>query len=432
MSLCAASVAQEVFHTEPEPGALTVRAENLGESLLISGVEDGAGMDASGSASEPQALLLRGEAGRRGRWRLAPHFHAKGTYDDNIFIQPNQPLADYILTLEPGLAFGFWDSEKERDRYLDRQRRTAVLERTEGTFLVVDYTAVLLGFARTSSQNALGHDARFDARWEREKLTLGARVQFESKWETNAGVGGRIRRNTLSADVTSAWQITGKTALGFSLHHRTNDPENFVRTAEWRVESFFDYSATSLTRFGFGAGVGRVKVEAGADQIFQRFLARAAYALSEKVEAEFRGGVEFRQSDGPWGDRTNPIFEFRTGWTPRAGTRVGLDAFRRVEASAVRPDQDYTLTGFELNVRQAVRGGVHAGLDGGYHVADYIDAGGADSRRDRYFFIRPGLFYNFAPWGHVGVTHEYRRNGSNRAESRFSNNQTNVEFGLIY
>ena len=423
-----AGIAQEPGGRDPEPGALLLDAENLTDSLFMSESAQGAGGDAAEEAGEPVALVGGGEAGRRGRWRVTPHLDARATYDDNIFIQPKDRIDDFIFTFAPGLGVGFWDSDEERERYLDRQRGAAVVERSRGTFLVVDYTAILLGFARTTSQNAVDHDGLVDLRWESGKLTLGARLHLESKSETNTDVGTRIRRRTLTAEATSSYRITDKTALGLAFFHKTNDPEDFLRTVEWRGEGSVDYAPTPVVRFGFGVAAGRVQVESSADQTFERLLARAGYSLSEKLEAEFRGGVEFRQSDGPVGDRTSPIFDLRAVWTPAAGTQVALEGFRRVEASAARPDQDYTLTGAALTFRQALRGGLHFAVEGGYHHARYI----GDARTDRYFFVRPGLFYNFAAWGNAGIAYERRRNESNRERSEFENNQTTFEIGLIY
>lgn len=424
--------AQEAPLPEPQPGTFEAGVESFSDSLLIADALQLDATDAAEPAARPETLPTDNEPGRHGKWRLAPHLHAKGTYDDNIFIQPENQVADYILTLAPGLALGFWDSDEERERYLERQYGTTVVERSRGTFLVVDYTAILLGFARTTSQNTLDHDALIETRWERDKLTLGARLHLESKSETNTDIGDRIRRKTLAAAVTSNYQLTEKTALGLGLYNTANDPEDFVRTVEQRVETSLDYSATPSLQLGLGVAAGRVQVETSDDQIFERLLARAAYSLSEKLELEFRGGVEFRQSDGLPGDRTNPIFELRADWTPRAGTQVGLEAFRRVEASAARPDQDFTLTGIRMNVRQALKGGVHLGVEGGYHNASYTPIGDDDSRTDRYFFVRPGLFYSFASWGNAGISYEHRHNDSDRTASNFENNLTTLEVRLMY
>jgi len=424
--------AQEAALPEPAPGALLAQAESLGDSLLISEAVRVDAREVAVPAGEPLLPVDAGTPGRRGRWRVAPHLQIKGIYDDNIFIQPDNEVSDYIVTFAPGLGIGYWDSDEEREAYLDRLRWPSLVESSRGNFFVVDYTAILLGFAETSSQNAFDHDARFDARWEREKLTLGAGVRFESKSEANADIGGRVKRQTLSAEVTSAYQMSPKTALEVAFYAIQNDPEDFVRTTEWRGEMGLDYALTPMIRLGLGGAVGRVYSEGGSDAVFERIFARAAYSLSEKFEAVFRGGVEFRQSDGYSGDRTNPIFELSALWRPTANTTVALEGFRKVETSSFLPDQDFTRTGFGLAIRQTIRGGMHLSVEGGGYLADYTATEDDRARKDRVVYIRPGLFYSFAVWGSAGVSYEFRRDRSDRRSSSFENNLTSVEIALLY
>jgi hypothetical protein len=65
----------------------------------------------------------------------------------------------------------------------------SLAQRARGDFLIVDYTAYLLGFARTSSENTLDHDGRVAFRWELAKLTVGATLHAESKTEADRDVG---------------------------------------------------------------------------------------------------------------------------------------------------------------------------------------------------------------------------------------------------
>ena len=421
------AVAQEP--SLPDRHTSAGQGEHVGDSLLISEAVGNERSDAAESVAEPVSLPEGGFAGRKGRWRFEPRLFVKGTYDDNIFIRPANKVADYIATLSPGLAFGFWDSVEARERDLDRlHAATAAVERSRGNFLIVDYTAILMGFSRTTSQNVLDHDARFDTQWKTGKLTLGASVQFESKSETNNDVGGRLKRKTLSAGVTSSYRFNEKLTLELGLHHATNRPEGFARTMEWRGDASLDYSVTSSARFGFGFSGGLLQVDRGADQVFQRVLARAGYSLSEKLDVDFRGGIEFRQSDGRAGNRTSPVFDLRASWTPSPGTRVRVATYRRVGAAIEQPEEFIATSGVSVTFLRKLQGNLYLSVEGGYEVADYLGI----AREDKYFFIRPGLLYNFATWGTAGVTYEHRRNSSNQARSSYDNNQISVEIGVKY
>src|SRR5438309_136140 len=112
----------------------------------------------SEEVSEPVALVPTTEAGGGARWRISPHIQAKVTYDDNIFIQPSHERGDFIFTLAPGITFGYWELEEQRRDYLDEKRDAgSLIERARGNFLIADYTAFLLGYARTSSENTVDH-----------------------------------------------------------------------------------------------------------------------------------------------------------------------------------------------------------------------------------------------------------------------------------
>ena len=76
-----------------------------------------------------------------------------------------------------------------------------------------------------------------------------------------------------------------------------------------------------------------------------------------------------------------------------------------------------------------VRAGLHVQLDGGYYESDYSGLVDGETRRDRYFFVRPGLLYNFAQWGFAAVSYEFRRN---RSTSSFENNQITFLMNFSY
>jgi hypothetical protein len=216
--------------------------------------------------------------------------------------------------------------------------------------------------------------------------------------------------------------------LELGLRHANNRPEGFARTAEWRGDISLDYAVNPSARFGFGFSGGILQVDRGADQVFQRVLARAGYSVSEKLDLDFRGGVEFRQSDGRSGNRTSPVFDLRASWTPSAGTRVRVSAYRRVGAAIEEPEEFIATSGVSLTFLRALHGSLYLSLEGGYEVADYASI----SREDKYFFVRPGLLYNFATWGTAGITYEHRRNDSSQSRSSYGNNQVSFEIGVKY
>ena len=441
--VAATATSQEVEPTptppevEPTPISPEVEPPTITEPEIVapevSSPEGGAAgaPDLTEEVSEPVALVPTTEAGGGARWRIAPHIQAKVTYDDNIFIQPSHERGDFIFTLAPGITFGYWELEEGRD-YFQWQDAGSLIERPRGNFLIADYTAFLLGFARTSSENTVDHDGRVAFRWELAKLMLGATLDAGSNTEADADVGERVRVRSLAINITSRYQVSDKTVVGLALSNSINDPDGFIQTTEWRAEGFAQYAVTPLIQLGLGVAGGRLDVAEGSDQAFEQILARAEYSLTDKLAAQFSGGVEFRQFDASTSDRTSPVFALGIDWRPAAATEVTLQAFRQVGASALNPDENITTTGFEASFRRALRGGLQFSLAGGYHVASYTFAGGGEPRTDHYVFVRPGLFYRITDRLQVGLTYQYRRNESNLQQFGFSNNQVTAEIGLRY
>jgi len=202
-------------------------------------------------------------------------------------------------------------------------------------------------------------------RWELAKLTVGATLHAESKTEADPDVGKRVKIRRLAIDITSRYQFSEKTTVGLALYNTINDPEGFIQTTEWRTEGFAEYAVTPLIQLGLGIAGGRLSVTQGSDQVFEQVLARAQYSFSDKLNAQFSGGVEFRQFDTSNNDRTSPVFALGFDWRPAAATQITLQAFRRTSASALNVDGNVTTTGFEATFRRLLGGGLQFSLTGG-------------------------------------------------------------------
>jgi class 3 adenylate cyclase/TolB-like protein len=398
---------------------------------------------AAEEASELVEPLPTVEAGGGARWHISPHIQAKVTYDDNIFIQPDHERADFIFTLAPGLTFGYWELDEQRQGFFEEKTDAYsaftemsgipfLTRKARGNFLIIDYTAFLLAFARTSSENTVDHDGGVAFRWEVPKLTLGATLDAESKTEADPDVGERVSVRRLAIDITSRYQFSDETLVGLTLFNTINDPDGFIQTTEWRAEGFAQYAVTPLIQLGLGVAGGRLDVTEGSDQAFEQVLARGEYSLSDKLHAQLSGGVEFRQFDASASGRTNPVFALGVDWGPVAGTEITLQAFRRVTASALNVDENFTLTGFEATFRRELHVGLQFSVTGGYHVSSYTFISGGQPRTDDYVFLRPELLYQFTDRVQAGLTYQYRRNESNLNRFSFSNNQVTAEIMLRY
>ncbi len=414
-----------------EPSSALLELPSLTDELMESRTREELGLEAVEGVST--AVGLTGtEQPRASRWKMSPHLRLEATYDDNIFIQPTNKVADFVYTVAPGLAAGYWDYEDEMDAYLDRGRSASQLDRGQGNFLYFDYTAILLGFATNSSQNAFNQNALFDARWRMAKLTLTASTSFTSLYQPVIDLGGRVQTKRVSTEVTANYQLSERTALAANFYNVIQEQGDFLRTVEWRNESYFEYQLTPLIRVDLGGAVGVLQVKDYQDQVFQRVLAGVAFDNTSKISFTARGGMEFRQSDGPQGDTVTPVFTVSARYALAEATVLVLDGYRRVTPSAAQPNQNFTATGAALRFDRTLRTGLLFSAGVGYEHTVYTQSSGLPQRRDDICFASAGVVYNFARWGSVGVRYEFSQNESSDASFSFDNNRVSLDVGLIY
>ena len=314
---------------EPTPISPEVEPTTIPESEIVapevSPPEAGA-PELSEEVGEPVELLPTTEPVGGARWHIAPHILAKVTYDDNIFIQPSHERGDFIFTLAPGITFGYWELEEGRDYrdYFQWKDAGSLIERARGNFLIADYTAFLLGYARTSSENTVDHDGRVAFRWELAKLTLGATLDAGSKTEADPDVGERVRVRSLAINITSRYQVSDKTLLGLALSNTINDPDGFIQTTEWRAEGFAEYAVTPLIQLGLGMAGGR-----GCHRPDLRVRIRA-----ERLRVDAGNELRADEADPDWAHGHSSVLRFRAALAaPRTPARFP----RAARATVIRP-----------------------------------------------------------------------------------------------
>ncbi len=411
---------------------------DLGPSLMVGDESmlpetDAAEPAAMEAAESPDAVLDAPNPGpSASKWKFLPHFDIGIRWDDNIFIQPTNETSDLIFTFSPGIAIGYLDEETRLLRFLERENRASRIDRFDGQFLLLDYTPSFVVFSDNGSEDSFDQEARFEARWQLQKLSLAAQARYISVREANVELNQRLERTSESAGLSANYQLTERTSIEVGGYFQNDEYENASGNTEYRAEGFIGYELTPVVKFGLGVAFGAVEVENASNQTFERVLARGTYSLTEKLEASVLAGVEFRQSDGGGEDRTNPIFEIDLGYLPAEATRVSLNVSRQVLSSISEPAEFVTATGFALRFSRMLRDGVRLTAEGGYRNSEYSDSGIGEPRSDDYVYGQVALQYNFATWGSASVSYEYRQNDSSRSESDFTNNQIAFGFSVTF
>jgi Putative beta-barrel porin 2 len=363
---------------------------------------------------------------------VMPHFDLGVMWDDNIFIQADNEIEDFLFTFSPGLTVGYLDEESRLERFLEREVRASRAVQYDGNFFLLDYTPSFVVFLDNDSENSFDQDARFEARWQWQKLSLAAQAAFVSRNETNNELGTRLRHTGVTAGLAARYQFSERTSLEVGGYFQSDDYEEASGNTEYRAETYLNYELTPLIDLGVGAAFGLVDVENAPQQTFERLLARGSYELTGKVTVRAQAGVEFRQYDAGGDDQTNPVFEFDIAYEPAELTRIGVGAYRRVIPSISEPSDSVEASGVVLTFGRTLRAGLRLAAEAGFEHAEYGDNGVGSARSDDYFYGRVGLTYNFATWGSAGVGYEYRNNDSSRSASGFTNNRITLDVSLTF
>ena len=412
-----------VFIAEPDFSAVRDGAQSF---PLIASEELGEG---GLGIMSPSAL---GGSDPARSWRVLPHWENSVLYDDNIFIAERDPERDVILRLSPGLAVGYGDCAEWGQRRAYDSFTGPFLALGVGSAWFADYTAGFLFFPEHPDQDGVDQDFRTAARWSLARLTLGAEVRAESKNETNADIGGRLRRKGFTAGVNARYGLTEKSSLDLGVFSSQQDRADFVGSRESAVSAYLTWAYSPLTSVAPGIVLGRVDLSEGLDQRYLRNLVRLRYEWSEKTRFELVGGVEMRSADGCCRDQTNAILQMFLDyqWSPKTALR--FEAHQRVETSALDTEETYTLSGCSLGLRHQLTERWGLVLGGLVDSADYLPVARDAQRKDLYGALRGGVFYGLGGWGMVDFSYQWRRNNSTLRGSSFSGNQVELRWALTF
>jgi len=365
------------------------------------------------------------------RWKVLPHIDLQVMWDDNIFIQANNEISDFLFRATPGLTLGYLDDEARLERFLDRQQRASRAVQFDGNFFLLDYTPSYVVFLENDAENSFDQEARFEARWQLQKLSLSAQAAFLSRNETNIDIGRRLRHTAYNVGLSARYQFTERTSADLGGFYLSDEFEDAPGNVELRSEAYVNYELTPRVQVSLGLAVGQVEVEQAPSQTFERILARGSYSITDKVSVRAQGGVEFRQFDGGR-DQINPIFELDLLYVPAELTTVGVGFYRRVIPSFSLPEDSVETMGVTVNFSRDLQAGLRLLAAAGYQKNQFSSTGATEERTDEFFFGRIGVLYNFANWGSAGLNYEYRNNDSTRSISGFTNNQITLDLSLTF
>lgn len=326
-------------------------------------------------------------------------------FNDNIFLSRENAEADFVFRLGLPLAY------------------TRGREGEEGFYSVVGYTPTAVIYASNADANRVDHEGLLSFGWEGEKSALSYEGEVKRLGEASADVGNQFDRTEWKQAIRVAWKPREKVRLEASVGQDrfAYDDAALSDSEEIHAGLVAKYAWTPKTSFQVGYRGGRLSVEGSGDQDIHRFTAGMTWQPREKLRFDLTGGLDHRSFAA--GSSTTPLLAATGTWTPREGTEFSLQGYRRVEASAFLPGENYTLTGASAALSQRLGRRWTATLEGGIEQADYRDTSGTGSsgREDTITFFRPALGYKFTDTLSLLFFLSLEQNDSNLASLGYDN-----------
>jgi hypothetical protein len=270
--------------------------------------------------------------------------------------------------------------------------------------------------------------------WRGKAIAFAYTGAFRQLGDATADTGTLTDRTELANEARIAWSLREKIAVEVAGGHESTDYEsgNFADSDLTYGEIALRYAYSPKTRLGLIYKAGRFEVDGAGAQTVHRVTTRIEWSPTEKIAIDLEAGGEHRTFDN--GSDTTPVVEGRIGWKPKEGTEIYLTGYRREQASAYLPGQNYTQSGAALGISQRLGEKWVARLEGGLERASYtqVSGAGAAGREDKIQFIRPALEYRFTDDFSMGFYYRYSENRSNQAGLGYENHTAGIQMGYQF
>ena len=249
-----------------------------------------------------------------------------------------------------------------------------------------------------------------------------------------ADTGTLTDRTEFANEARISWSVRERVAVEVAAGYEstTYDDPRFAGSDYTYGEVALRYAYSPKTTLGVAYKFGRFDVDGAGPQDVHRTTARIEWKPREKIANDLELGAEHRSFDN--GSDTTPVAEARIGWSPKEGTEIYLNGYRREQASAFLPGQNYTQGGVALGIVQRLGDKWSARLEGGIERSEYarVSGTGPAGREDKIHFIRPALEYRFTDDFSMGLFYRYSENRSNNRAFGYENHSAGIEMGYQF
>ncbi len=336
------------------------------------------------------------------------------THDDNLYLTNKDQVSDVEFSVTPDISLGLGDVRGMNESYA-----------------ALNYRPTGRVYVDNSGENAIDHDASVSAQYRGGKLRTKGDASFVSNSGSNRELGGRVDENIYAGTVEAAWDVTGKTSVGAraGATNQAYKDSQFSDTSDRFVEGFADYAITGKSTVGVGARAGNIVTDGSGDQDYGQVFVRGQTQIAEKLGLSAKVGADRREVGKAM--EINPIVEAAINYQPREGTSIEVAPYTTLNPSTINPGESYVRTGVNASVKQRLGKRFYVKVDGGYEKADYsASEGTAESRTDKYFYVRPAVGYEFKE--NLSAELYYRHNTNSSSEEQFGYDQNQVGASLNY
>jgi hypothetical protein len=339
-------------------------------------------------------------------WRITPRISVQTLWDSNIYITKTNPIASMMTSAGAGASL----------EYGDYRAKTK-------NFLRLNYYGEYTFYSAASQENSLGQFLNAEAQFAWNKLTTRYRSSAVYINGPSRDTGNFIKGTYLQNALDFVYQYSPKTTLNYTLSQKGSLYQSGLLNNEFYEARFSPmYQVSPKIQLGPQAIVGVNTADESPNQTYQALKANMNYILTGKVNVQ--AGVGFLINEYASGGSAalgTSIFDLGANYTPNADTDINLVTYRNLNNSASLVGQDYIATGITLGARRTIFLRWQPTLQLGYENDQYV--GNTPSitsgRVDNYYFLTPGLTYNFLKDNRLSlrVFYTIRENVSNQEQS---------------
>jgi hypothetical protein len=356
-----------------------------------------------------------------GPFDIIPRIQSSFYYNDNVGTDPTDETDALVFTLAPSIEAVASD-----------------MEQGMGKRLRIDYTPAFIWYFSEddTERDKANHLALISGDVGGAKLSLGFDQRFRFTTGPVLDIGTRANRTESGTRLRSNLILGEKTALQVngSISFVEYDSDEYTSSYDLSTDDWLMYRYSPKLDLGLGLVFGYTGIEDLPDQTYQQALARADYAIAEKVDLRANVGGEWRQFKSGIDDALNPVWNLTAEYRPRESTFLSMSVFQRYSSSSRSGNQSYINTGVSFSARQKLMQRLALNLSVAYSNSDYeTTASGAQTdRNDDNFRFRGSIDYYIMQRWTVGAFYDFATRDSTDPDLNYDRNQVGLQTAWTY